>query len=227
MSTFIKKITSLLFNFSIFCCVANAQDTWTLQQCVDYAVKNNIQIKQSMLTTELAKTDLTQSQATVLPNLNANASNYYNYGKTIDQFTNSFATEKVRSDRYSLQANVTLFNGLQAYNTIKQNQLNLAASKYDAEKMVNDISLYVASAYLQILFSMELLDIANQQVLLTQAQVGRTKKLVDAGSVAKGNLLNIESQAANEEVQVVNAQNNLDIAYLNLTQLLELRDMVG
>ena len=165
-----------------------------------------------------------QSEAAVLPNLNANASNYYNYGKTIDPFTNSFATEKVRSDRYSLQANVTLFNGLQAYNTIKQNQLNLAAGKYDAEKMVTDISLYVATAYLQILFGMELLDIANQQVLLTKAQVERTKKLVEAGSVARGNLLNIEAQAANEELQVVNAQNNLDIAYLNLTQLLELKD---
>jgi len=90
--------------------------------------------------------------------------------------------------------------------------------------MVSDISVYVAAAYLQVLFSMELLDIANQQVLLTKTQVERTKKLVDAGSVAKGNLLNIESQAASEELQVVNAQNNLDIAYLNLSQLLELTD---
>lgn len=203
---------------------ASAQEAWTLQQCVDHAVKNNIQIKQSKLNIELAKGNLSQSEAGLLPNLNANLSNYYNYGKTIDQFTNSFATEKVRSDRYSLQANVTLFNGLQAYNTIKQNQLNLAASKYDTEKMVSDISLYVASAYLQVLFSMELLDISNQQVLLTKAQVERTKKLVEAGSVPKGNLLNMESQAANEELQVVTAQNNLDIAYLNLSQLLELNE---
>ncbi|MBL0047763.1 MAG: TolC family protein [Bacteroidetes bacterium] len=222
-TTILKKTIAfaicIVAGFSTF-----AQDTWSLQQCVDYAIKNNIQIKQTLLNTELSKTNLTQSEASVLPNLNANASNYYNYGKTIDQFTNSFATEKVRSDRYSLQANVTLFNGLQAYNTIKQNQLNLSASKYDVEKMVSDISLYVASAYLRILFDMELLDIANQQVLLTKAQVERTKKLVDAGSVAKGNLLNIEAQAANEELQVVNAQNNLDIDYLSLTQLLELTD---
>ena len=206
------------------CFSAIAQETWTLQQCVDYAIKNNIQVKQNLLSVELAKTNLTQSEANLLPNLNANASNYYNYGKTIDQFTNSFATEKVRSDRYSLQANVILFNGLQSYNSIKQNQLNLEAGKYDAEKMVNDISLYVASAYLQILFAMEVVDISNQQLLLTKAQIERSKKLVDAGSIAKGTLLNIESQAASEELQTVSAQNNLDIAYLNLTQLLELRD---
>ncbi len=131
-TTRLKKTIALAIcmvaGFSTF-----AQDTWSLQQCVDYAIKNNIQIKQTQLNTELSKTNLTQSEASVLPNLNANASNYYNYGKTIDQFTNSFATEKVRSDRYSLQANVTLFNGLQAYNTIKQNQLNLSASKYDVE----------------------------------------------------------------------------------------------
>ena len=218
-----KKIVLLLLA-SILSFAAKAQEAWTLQQCIEYAVKNNIQIKQSYLNTELAKTNLTQSEVSLLPSINANASNYYNYGKTIDPFTNSFATEKVRSDRYSLQGNLILFNGLQAYNTIKQNQLNMAASKYDAEKMVNDISVYVASAFLQVLFDMELLDMANKQVLLTHAQVERTKKLVDAGSVAKGNLLNIESQEANEELQVVNAQNNLDIAYLNLTQLLEIQD---
>ena len=195
-----------------------------MQQCVEYAVKNNIQVKQTLLSADLAKINLIESEVTVLPNLNANVSNYYNYGKTIDPFTNNFATEKVRSDRYSLQANVTIFNGLQAYNTIKQNQLNLAAGKYDAEKMVNDISVYVASAYLQILFNLELVDIANQQVLLTNDQVERTKKLVEAGSVAKGNLLNIEAQAASEELQVVIAQNSLEIAYLNLTQLLEIAD---
>jgi outer membrane protein len=223
MFTYIKK--TLLF-FALFQCLqtVNAEDAWTLQQCVDYAIKNNIQIKQTQLSADLAQSNLTQSKANVLPSLNANASNFYNYGKTIDQFTNSFATERVRSDRYSLQSNVTLFNGLQAYNTIKQNQLALSASKYDKEKMVNDIALFVASAYLQILFNLEILDISNQQVLLTKAQVERTKKLLDAGSIARGNLLNIESQVANEELAVINAENSLAISYLNLAQLLELTD---
>jgi outer membrane protein len=223
MFTYLKK-TLLLF--ALFQCLqtVNAEDAWTLQQCVDYAIKNNIQVKQTQLSADLAQSNLTQSKANLLPSLNANASNFYNYGKTIDQFTNSFATERVRSDRYSLQSNVTLFNGLQAYNTIKQNQLALSASKYDKEKMVNDIALFVASAYLQILFNLELLDISNQQVLLSKAQVERTKKLLDAGSIARGNLLNIESQVANEELTVINAENNLAISYLNLAQLLELTD---
>jgi outer membrane protein len=183
-----------------------------------------LQIKQANYEIENSSINLEQSKASVLPNLNAFAANYYNYGKTIDPFTNSFASEKVRSDRYGLQSNLTLFNGLQTYNSIQQNKLNLMASKYDAEKVISDISLYVASAYLQVLFALELQDIANQQILLTRSQVERTKKLVEAGSVAKGNLLTIESQAANEELAVVNAQNNLDNSYLNLAQLLELED---
>lgn len=219
-----RKIVWLILLFPIFAFTAKAEESWTLQQCIEHALKHNIQIKQSVLSTDLTKGNLQQSEAALLPSINAGASNYYNYGKTIDPFTNNFATEKVRSDRYSLQANVNLFNGLQAYNTIKQNQLLLAAGKFDTEKIISDISLYVASAYLQILFDTEILELAQKQLLLTKSQVERTKKLVEAGSTAKGNLLSIESQAANEEVQVVTAQNNLDLSYLNLAQLLELED---
>lgn len=194
----------------------------TLQQCVEYALKNNIQVKQSELNVELSNINYLQSRAAVLPSLNANASHYYNFGRTIDPFTNQFATNTVQSDNFSITGSITLFSGFQNYNTILQNNYDYLASKYDLDRMRNDISLNVATAYLQILFNTELLAISQAQVGITKQQQERTKKLVEAGSVAKGNLLDIDAQYASEEVAVINAQNQLTLSYLTLSQLLEL-----
>ena len=121
----------------------------TLEACIDYALKNNIQIKQSELTTEISQITLTQSQANLLPELNANASHSYNYGRTIDRFTNEFATQQVLSQNFALNSDVTLFGGLQSINTIRQNKFIYLANKYNIDKMKNDVSLNIASAYLQ------------------------------------------------------------------------------
>jgi outer membrane protein len=111
---------------------------------------------------------------------------------------------------------------LQQVNTIKQDNYKLLSDLEDVEDVKYTISLQVASSYLQILFDMELLDVAKNQLAITQAQVDRTKILVEAGSLAKGNLLEIQAQLANEELAKINAENNLKSSYLNLTQLLEL-----
>jgi outer membrane protein len=107
-------------------------------------------------------------------------------------------------------------------NTIRQNEFNLQASLQDLEKLKNDIALNIAAAYLQILFNTELLEVAKAQLEITRLQVNRTKVLFDAGSLAKGGLLEIQSQQASEELQVVNSENNLVISYLNLAQILDL-----
>ena len=216
-----------LFIFISFPVIAQQDKAWTLQECIEYALKNNIQIKQSELNTELTKENLTQSRAALLPNLNANASHIYNFGRTIDPFTNQFATDRVLSQNFSLSSNVTLFNGLQTFNTIKQNQYAYMAGRYNVQKIKNDISLNIASAYLQILFSMELVDIALNQTQISSRQVERTKQLVDAGTLAKGGLLDVQAQQANDELTLANAQNQLDLAYLNLTQLLDLDSAGG
>jgi outer membrane protein len=200
----------------------NAQTTWTLQSCIDYALANNILIKQQELSEQLAKVNLLQSKTSLFPSLNANASHAYNYGKTIDMYTNSFATERVQSDNFYISSSVTLFSGFQLLNTVKQNKIDLQASQYDLDKMMNDISLNLATAYLQILYCDELLGIAQNQLTVTEKQVARTQKLVDAGTVSKGTLLTLQAQQSTEELSVVNAQNNLDIAYLTITQMLDL-----
>ncbi len=225
---YIIFVLFLLGSISIF-----AQDAakilppMTLEACIDYALKNNVQIKQSELNTELSKITLTQSQADLLPSLNGNVSHSYNYGRTIDRFTNEFATQGVLSQNLSLSSDITIFNGLQMINTIKQNQFGYLASKFDVDKIKNDISLNIASAYLQILYALETVDNARNQIGITTSQVERTKKLVDAGASAKGTLLDIQAQLALEELNFTNAQNQLDISYLSLTQLLNISAAEG
>lgn len=221
----LKITTRIILLTMFFSGPLHGQQPWSLQDCIEYALENNIQIKQQQLGVNMARENLTQSRASRFPTLNASASHSYNFGRTVDPFTNEFATESVQSNNFNMSSGMTLFSGFQILNSIRQNALELQASEYDVESMVNDISLAVASAYLQILFSMELVDIAANQLEITSQQVERTSRLVEAGTLARGGLLTIEAQAASEELQLVNAQNNLEMAYLDLLQLLDLETM--
>ena len=219
------KIFVLLFFFFIFSFSFSqtSLQPWTLQQCIEWALTHNIQVKQNILNEKSSEASLLQSKAQVLPNLNGNASNSYNSGKKVDPFTNQFtSTAFTQSQNFSLSSSIILFNGLTNVNTIKQNQYNLLASHEDVQKMQNDISLNIASGYLQILLAQELLAVAQNQQDITKLQVDRTQKLFDVGNIPKGNLLDIQSQYAMEGVNVVNAENNLSLASLNLMQMLNL-----
>lgn len=202
--------------------VAKKHSSWNLQQCIDYAQKNNIRIKQQQLNADVSKAAWLQSQAAVFPSLNGNASYVYNFGQTIDPFTNTFATNQVLSQNFSLSTNVTLFSGLQKYNTIQKNKFDYMAGKHDVEKAMNDVTLNIAAAYLQILFADESAESARNQVTQAKKQAERTQKLVDAGSFPRGNLLEMEAQVAAEELALTNAENQVTLAYLNLQQLLDL-----
>lgn len=201
---------------------AKAQETWDLKKCIDYALENNLQVKQSRLNQNLAEENYLRSKAATLPTVNGFASHNYNFGRTIDPFTNQFATQTVQSNAFSLSANWILFNGFQTIHNIRQNNYALLANKYDLEKVKNDIALAVISAYLNILYLEEQNQIAEQQVVLSQKQVERIELLYKAGSVAKGTLLDMQAQLASDELQKVNIQNQLELAYLTLMQLMEL-----
>jgi outer membrane protein len=216
-----RKLTlSLLFAISFM--ALNAQEKWSLEKCVDYALTNNIQIKQRSLTIESSKADVFQSKLNMLPDLNGFANHGYNFGKTVDRYTNTFATERVQTNNFNLSSSVTLFGGFQKVNQLKQNKLNLNADQYDLDKFMDDISLNIATSFLQILFYQEMLKNAENQLNITKQQVDRMKKMVDAGAAAQGDFFNLDAQRAAEELSVVDAQNNLDLAYLTLTQLLDL-----
>jgi outer membrane protein len=200
---------------------------WTLEDCIGYALTNNVDVKRQMLNIQYGEETLLQSKLNMLPNLNGYASNGYNWGQTIDRFTNEFATERVRSNNFYLSSQFTLFNGLQQLNTIKKNEIDLLASRYNVDTFMDDVSMNIAAAYLQILYYKELKRVAEAQLDISQQQVNRTGKMVDAGTLAKGDLLIIEAQLATEELNLITVQNNLDISYLTLAQLLDLPTMDG
>ncbi len=204
---------------------AKAQEVWSLDRCINYALDNNIMIRQQELNTQVSENTLYQSRMARLPSLNANSQQSFNYGRSLDFSTNIYEDQNTRSLSFNTSTQLTLFNGFQLTNNIKQNDLNLMASLEDLDKLKNDISLNIASAYLQILFNKELLGIAENQLSITQQQVDRTRKLVEAGSLPQGNLLEILAQEASENLRVVNARNQLTLSYLTLTQLLELPAM--
>ncbi|HET6991444.1 MAG TPA: TolC family protein, partial [Bacteroidia bacterium] len=200
---------------------------WTLQECITYAQIHNISVQQQQLNVKFAQASLLQSEGNILPSVNGFASHTYNNGRTIDPFTNTFATSTVLSENFGIRSSVTLFAGLQNVNTYKQNQFSLEASRYQVQQTQYDIGMNVASAYLNVLYTQEALDLAQQQSDLTKAQVDRMQKLVDAGAQSKGTLLDLQSQLATEAVNVVSAQNNVTMAYLNLTQLMNLDSTNG
>lgn len=170
---------------------------------------------------------LTQKYLQFLPTLNGSASHNYNFGRSVDPFTNQFTTEQIQSDNVSLSSNVTLFGGLQLQNELKQSRLDYIASGYDLQKINNDISLNVVSSFLQVLYADEALIAARNQMERSLKQRDRTKALTEAGSLTQGNYLDAEAQYASDEVAVITAENNLTIALLSLAQLLELKSTEG
>ena len=224
MPVFRISLYGLLMLLLLFPLITTGQSPqiWTLEDCINYALENNLDIKKQILTVESNKATMLQSGLNMLPNLNANATNYWNMGQTIDQYTNTFATTTVQSNNFDIQSNMTLFGGLQKINTLKQNQINLLASKYDLDVLKNDISVSVAGYYLDMLFNLELLDVAKEQYRITKEQVKRIEKMVEAGSSARGDLLNIQAQASTEELTVVESENRLNISSLTLQQLIDL-----
>lgn len=189
-----------------------AQKIWTLDDCVTYALENNLDIQKQIQAVESSKASLLQSGLNMIPDLNMGASNIWNTGMTVDRYTNQFANTTVRSNNFYISSGVTIFSGLQKLYTLKQNQISLLASKYDLDVLKNDISLSVAGYYLDILFNKELLDVAESQLSVTKEQVERVRKMVDAGAAAQGDLLNIEAQSSTEELNVITARNRLSIS---------------
>ncbi len=198
------------------------QKIWTLQECIKYAIDNNIQIKQQVIQTKVQQNSLDLAKLHLLPTLNGQASAGYSFGRALDQNSYQFFNQTLQSDYFYLGGSTPVFSGLQNYNTIQKNKYLVLASQQDLQNISDNVALNVALAYLQILLNKELVAANENQVDISRQQIEKTQKLVDAGSVAKGNLLQIESQAAQEELALINTTNQLETSYLTLTQLLEL-----
>lgn len=195
---------------------------WTYQECADYALKNNLNVKRGELNVKFEEINLRQSKADMFPTLNFGTQYGINWGRSIDPTTNLFLAQRIQSLGVQGGSSVTLFSGLQKLNTIKQNKLNLQASGNDLDKAYNDVIFDVITYYTNVIFSRELLETSKLQLETTRQQLDRTQKLVDAGSLPISQVLDLQSQLASNELDVVNAENNLNLALLNLKQAMQM-----
>ncbi|NNF35995.1 MAG: TolC family protein [Saprospiraceae bacterium] len=200
--------------------IINAQDEWTLEQCIERALDQDLTIRDAELSIDNATINQKTSRQARYPSLNGGTNAFWNFGRTIDPTSNEFITTTFFSNGLSLNSGVTLYSGGRIKNTIKQSDLDYQAAQKDYDQSLNDISLQVASAFLNVLFARENLENANKQLEITQEQLRQIELLIESGSRPENERLDIEAQIATREQAVVNNQNTLDIAMLGLKQLL-------
>ncbi len=202
---------------------ARAQKTYTLQECVDLALQNNLQTKQQGLQTESAKADVMQSKMAALPNLNAQGTNNWQTGFNINPSTNT-PEENVsfRTNSVGASASMPVFNGFQTTNTQRLRQSDYTASKHDLENTRNNLKLNVANSYLRVMQQTEVVEAAKAQIEATRNQLERQQRLYDLGGVNKSKLLQVKAQLSSEELTYITQQNLLQSSYLDLWQLIDI-----
>ena len=198
-----------LIAISIITGSANAQQKWSLLKCVEYAMANNISIKQTDLQSKTAGLQYRQSKLGQLPNLSFSGGSSYNSGRNQDPTSFSLITQSYLSANMQLQSSAEIFNWFSKRNTIAANQWELQAAKANTDKLKNDIALTVANSYLQILLAMEQEKIARIQLQQSQAQLSNTRKLVDAGALPELNAAELEAQVARDSSTVISAKGNV------------------
>ncbi|CAI8346545.1 MAG: Outer membrane efflux protein BepC [Polaribacter sp. SA4-10] len=198
-----------------------SQKKWTLKECVDQALERNISIQQNKLNLQSAEKDVAIAKGNFLPNLNGNTGGNLNFGSGFDPVTNNRVSTSFFGGSLGLNAGYTIFNGYRNTNTYKQAQLGVASSKYDLQKIENDISLFVVNGYLNVLFAKENLNVAKVQYEISANQIEAAKSRFQAGVVAKGEVLNTQSTAAANLQSVIAQENVLNLALLNLAQTIQ------
>ena len=199
-----------------------AQTKWDLRRSVEYALKNNISVKQQDIQARLAELTYTQSKFSRYPSANFGTSLGVNTGRSIDRTTNQFTTESIFFTGMNFQTSVDLFNFFSRQNTIASNKYELEASNAAVDKVRNDIALNVAAAYLQALLTIEQVNISEVQVKQTAAQLSNTRKLVDAGSIPELNAAELEAQLARDSSTLITAQASVTNAILQMKALLSI-----
>ena len=210
----------LLFSLSI-----QAQTKkWTLEECVKYAIDNNISIKQTELDSKTAAIDKKDAKGNFMPSFNANASHSWNIGLNQDITTGLLRNQTTQFTSAGASVGIDIYRGLQNQNTLRRANLSILAAKYQLTKMQEDIALNVANAFLQVLFNKENLKVQQEQKSFNEKQLVRSEELVKAGSVPRGDLLDIKATVASDNQKVIAAENSLLISKLSLAQLLQLKE---
>ena len=216
-----RKVAGVLPFYLFTLLPLNAQAPWSLRQCIDYAVSHNIEIQQRDNLRQQQQYHLSTARNSRLPDLNASASESFSFGRaqTLD---GTYSNRNTNNTSFSLGTSVPLFTGFQIPNTVKLSQLNLEAATADLEKAKNDVSMRVAQAYVQILYDMEIADVARRQIAIDSQQVARLTAFVQNGKASQAELSQQQATLAQARLTATQADNNLQLSVLALTQLLEL-----
>ena len=217
------KLTALLVLCAISMTMAQKK-IWTLEECVTYAVENNLSIQQFELDLENATIDKSDAIGSFLPNLNGTLNVQSNTGLSFDPTNSQPVNTKQITSSGSVTSSVLLFDGLRNVHRLNRAKLNAVANQYRLDDLVNDIRLNVAISYLNILSNKETAKVAKALYAVTEQDLNRTRELVESGVVPKGDLLEIEATAATREQQIINAENDVLISRINLAQLLQITD---
>lgn len=213
-----KKV--LLLFFLVGLQMAAQGKKWTLEECVDYAMKNNITIKQSELDLKTSSIEKMEAIGGFLPTINTNANYSMNTGASINPVTNQFQNQTFKSFSAGASSNFTLFNGLANWKVAQRAKLSRIANGYRLDKMKDDIALSIANSYLQILLNKEQLKVQINQNKITKENLKRTKDLIDAGVVPAGDIYELQATDAAQQQQIINTENALFISKLGLCQTL-------
>lgn len=199
----------------------DATKQWSLEECIQYAIEHNIDLKQRQQEQESRKVDLNTSKFSWLPSLNGNMGQSFQFGRSTSK-SGVIVDQNAANSTVGINLDMPLFDGLKIPNDIAARKLDLKASIENLNKAKEDLAINIASYFLQVLYNKELLKIAELQVALDQDQVTKTEALVNAGKVPLSQLYDIKAQLAQDEVTLTESQNNVNLALLDLAQSLEL-----
>jgi outer membrane protein len=221
-----KIFTVFLMSFGLLLS-ASAQDNYPpgpydLQTAVDIAIQNNLTLKRTELNQQVIEADLLQNKGQRYPTLNAGTSYGVRWGRSINPVTNLFENNKIGNANFTANSNAPIFQGMRITNSIAQAKTNLEAGKYNLEATKNNITLTVINNFINVVFNREQVKIAENQLGTTSEQLTRTKKLVDAGSLPMSDYLDLQSQNASSQLEVINAQNSYRNAKLALAQSMQI-----
>ena len=219
-----QVISSIALASFLFCLPAGAQEAtkqWSLEECIRYAIENNIDLKQKELERQNQEVTLHTSKYSWLPNLNASINENFGFGRS-ESKDGLIVDRNSANTSASIQLSMPIFDGFKIPNDIAARKLDLKASIETLNKAKEDLSINVASYYLQVLYNKEMLKIAELQVALSSEQVTKTEALYNAGKVPESQLYDMKAQLAKDEVTLTESRNNVKLALLDLTQALEL-----
>ncbi|SDW91603.1 outer membrane protein [Lutibacter oricola] len=218
----IASLLFMQFTFAQETSINTTQKIWSLEDCINYALENNISIKDATLSKDIAQVDYSKAKSSRLPDLFGSASQSFSSGNTIDPITSDYVTDQVNSTNVGINSSITLFQGKQISNQIKQNKLLLEQSIFEEEVEKNNIVLNILETYLQTLYSKENISIAKNNLEASEKEVLRAKARLDAGTITLSDYTEAQSQAATNKYNVISSKNEYQQYIIDLKQLLEL-----